>query len=238
MSTRHTRSTCSTPAADGNTAISSNAASAVSAHQLSTELAGSAIPPTTLNHPASESAPSNNVLTTVLASLSPEERERVIVSHDGSGSACAADPASEAPATPARGICTGNPCPAHCRSHRLRRTRGQCYEPCHCFDPRSLSRHQPNISQRDPGEPLPARENNKAVHLVQPAKLQRATVLVEHALKKGKLSLPELQSLIGFLSFCCKAVPLSRSFFRRLYDATSNYPHSGTGTAKQRHRLT
>jgi hypothetical protein len=101
MSTRQTRSTCSTPAADGNTAISSNAASAVSAHQLSTELAGSAIPPTTLNHPASESAPSNNVLTTVLAALSPEERERVIVSPDGSASGSAADPASEGNTAPA-----------------------------------------------------------------------------------------------------------------------------------------
>jgi hypothetical protein len=70
------------------------------------------------------------------------------------------------------------------------------------------------------------------------AKLQKATELVEHALKKGKLSLQELQSLIGFLSFCCKVVPLGRSFLRRLYDATSNYPHSGTGTAKQRRRLT
>jgi hypothetical protein len=45
MSTHQTRSTRSTPAADGNTAaVSSNAAA--SAHQLSTELAGSAIPPT------------------------------------------------------------------------------------------------------------------------------------------------------------------------------------------------
>jgi hypothetical protein len=66
-----------------------------------------------------------------------------------------------------------------------------------------------------------------------PAKLQKATELVEHALKKGKLSLPELQSLIGFLSFCCKVVPLGRSFLRRLYDATSNYPRSETSITKQ-----
>jgi hypothetical protein len=79
-----------------------------------------------------------------------------------------------------------------------------------------------------------------------PAKLQKATELVEHALKKGKLSLPELQCLIGFLSFCCKVVPLGRSFLRRLYDATSNYPRSETsnyprsetGITKQRRRLT
>jgi hypothetical protein len=65
-------------------------------------------------------------------------------------------------------------------------------------------------------------------------KLHKATELVEHALKKGKLSLQELQSLIGFLSFCCKVVPLGRSFLRRLYDATSNYPRSDT----KRRRLT
>jgi hypothetical protein len=70
------------------------------------------------------------------------------------------------------------------------------------------------------------------------AKLHKATELVEHALKKGKLNLLELQSLIGFLSFCCKVVPLGRSFLRRLYDATSNYPRSETGTTKQRRRLT
>jgi hypothetical protein len=67
-----------------------------------------------------------------------------------------------------------------------------------------------------------------------PAKLHKATELVEHALKKGKLNLQELQSLIGFLSFCCKVVPLGRSFLRRLYDATSNYPRSDT----KRRRLT
>jgi hypothetical protein len=109
MSTRQTRSTRSTPAAD---AASSNAAA--SAHQLSTELAGSAIPPTTLNDPAPELAPSNNVLTTVLAALSPEERERVIVrlfSRDGSASAPAADPASKGNATPAAPATHATPAP-------------------------------------------------------------------------------------------------------------------------------
>jgi hypothetical protein len=112
MSTRQTRSTRSTPAADGNTAASSNAAA--SAHQLSTELAGSAIPPTTLNHPASGSAPSNNALTTILAALSPDERERVIVrlfSPDGSASAPATDPASQGNTTPATPATHATPAP-------------------------------------------------------------------------------------------------------------------------------
>jgi hypothetical protein len=59
-------------------------------------------------------------------------------------------------------------------------------------------------------------------------KLHKATELVEHALQKGKLSLQELQSLTGFLSFCSKVVPLGRSFLRRLYDATGSYPRTGT----------
>jgi hypothetical protein len=63
-----------------------------------------------------------------------------------------------------------------------------------------------------------------------PAKLHKATELVQHALKKGKINLHELQSVIGFLSFCCKVVPLGRSFLRRLYDATSNYQRSETNT--------
>jgi hypothetical protein len=66
------------------------------------------------------------------------------------------------------------------------------------------------------------------------AKLHKATELVESALKKGKLNLQELQSLIGFLSFCCKVVPLGRSFLRRLYDATSSYPRSEPGTKRRR----
>jgi hypothetical protein len=67
-----------------------------------------------------------------------------------------------------------------------------------------------------------------------PAKLHKAIELVEHALKKGKLNLLELQSLIGFLSFCCKVVPLGRSFLRRLYDATGSYLRSESGTKRRR----
>jgi hypothetical protein len=59
-----------------------------------------------------------------------------------------------------------------------------------------------------------------------PAKLQKATELVAHALKKGKLSLQELRSLIGFLSFCCRVIPPGRSFIRRLYNALGQYPQS------------
>jgi hypothetical protein len=67
-----------------------------------------------------------------------------------------------------------------------------------------------------------------------PAKLPKATELQQHARKKGKVSLHELQSIIGFLSWCSQVVRLGRRFLRRLYDATSCYPQNGN----QRRRLT
>jgi hypothetical protein len=45
--------------------------------------------------------------------------------------------------------------------------------------------------------------------------LEKATELVWPAHTKGKLSLLELQSHIGLLSFCGKVVPLGRGFLRR-----------------------
>ncbi|KAA8914380.1 hypothetical protein FN846DRAFT_902094 [Sphaerosporella brunnea] len=76
--TRQTRSTRSTSASDGNTGASSSAAAIASAHQLSTEMEGSAIPPTT-SATTDNPAMHNNVLHAVLAAFSPEERERALV---------------------------------------------------------------------------------------------------------------------------------------------------------------
>jgi hypothetical protein len=50
-------------------------------------------------------------------------------------------------------------------------------------------------------------------------KQARALSLVRTYLKRKSLTLLELQSVIGFLSFAAKVVPLDRPFLRRLYNA-------------------
>jgi hypothetical protein len=57
----------------------------------------------------------------------------------------------------------------------------------------------------------------------------KALLLVRTYLRRRSLTLWELQSVIGFLSFAAKVVPLGRPFLRRLYNALSGYraaPHS------------
>ncbi|KAA8914005.1 hypothetical protein FN846DRAFT_902464 [Sphaerosporella brunnea] len=71
-----TRSTQSTAAVDSNTAALSSAAA--TAHQLSTEMEGSATPPTT-STTTDNPAQNNNILHAVLATFSPQERERALV---------------------------------------------------------------------------------------------------------------------------------------------------------------
>jgi hypothetical protein len=71
-----------------------------------------------------------------------------------------------------------------------------------------------------------------------PAKLQNTAQLVQHAPTKDKVIHHEVPRIIGFLSFCCNVDPLGRSFLRRLYNATSHYPHSKTGTTKQLRSIT
>ena len=60
-------------------------------------------------------------------------------------------------------------------------------------------------------------------------KLIHATELCEQFKKKKKVTLKELQSLIGFLNFACKVVVPRRAFLRRLIDltkgVTSNHHH-------------
>ena len=59
-----------------------------------------------------------------------------------------------------------------------------------------------------------------------PPKLEKARELVASAIRQKSLSLMELQSLVGFLSFCTKVVPIGRAFLRRLYTALSEYTTS------------
>ena len=43
---------------------------------------------------------------------------------------------------------------------------------------------------------------------------------IKHMLSKPKATLREMQSLIGTLNFCCRAIPMGRPFCRRLINAT------------------
>jgi hypothetical protein len=58
------------------------------------------------------------------------------------------------------------------------------------------------------------------------AKHAKALLLVRTYLRRRSITLLELQSLIGFLSFAAKVVPLGRPFLRRLYNALSCYSTS------------
>ena len=67
-----------------------------------------------------------------------------------------------------------------------------------------------------------------------PSKLSKVQALVRHFSPRHSIHLVELQSLLGYLSFCAKVVPIGRSFLRRLFDATrgnhtsTNRNHTGT----------
>ena len=54
---------------------------------------------------------------------------------------------------------------------------------------------------------------------VPPAKIPPLLELINHALGKHKITLRELQSLVGSLAFVTKAIPGGRAFCRRLYAA-------------------
>ena len=53
-----------------------------------------------------------------------------------------------------------------------------------------------------------------------PEKLDKAQSLVQHFSRRRSIHLAELQSLLGYLSFCAKVIPIGRSFLHRLFDAT------------------
>lgn len=55
---------------------------------------------------------------------------------------------------------------------------------------------------------------------IPPEKLVKLSELLILFLKKKKTTLQEFQSLIGLLDFCARAIPCSRAFNRRFYDAT------------------
>ena len=57
-------------------------------------------------------------------------------------------------------------------------------------------------------------------------KLEKVTEKIKHALENTTITLKELQSLIGSLTFVCKAVTPGRAFLRRLIDLTCNIKKS------------
>ena len=51
-------------------------------------------------------------------------------------------------------------------------------------------------------------------------KIEVLVAKIKSVMKKKKVRLKELQSLIGSLNFCCRAIPVGRPFCRRLINAT------------------
>ena len=56
-------------------------------------------------------------------------------------------------------------------------------------------------------------------------KHERATLAVQSTLARGTISFKELRSLLGFLSFCSRVVPLGRPFLRNLFNHLEHLSH-------------
>jgi len=61
-------------------------------------------------------------------------------------------------------------------------------------------------------------------------KLQKLQLQLDHILHKDKITLLQLQSLLGSLNFACRVVRPGRAFLRRLYDAS-------TSVKRQHHKI-
>jgi len=60
--------------------------------------------------------------------------------------------------------------------------------------------------------------NNMSVRIPQ-NKIDEVILKIHSVLSKNKSTLKEMQSLIGSLNFCCRAIPLGRPYCRRLLDS-------------------
>lgn len=58
--------------------------------------------------------------------------------------------------------------------------------------------------------------------LIPSEKLEKLKNLLGPLLNKSKITLKELQSITGLMSFCAKAIPSARAFLRRFFDLMSN----------------
>ena len=64
-------------------------------------------------------------------------------------------------------------------------------------------------------------------------KLEKATRVIAKVLSQKSVSFIDMQSLVGFLSFCSQAVRLGRMFMRRLWDF-NHFPRTGPRTTLRR----
>ncbi len=65
-------------------------------------------------------------------------------------------------------------------------------------------------------------------------KLEKAILALSKVLSQKAVSYIDIQSLVGFLSFCSQAVRLGRMFMRRLWDFINHYPRYATRSTLRR----
>jgi hypothetical protein len=65
-------------------------------------------------------------------------------------------------------------------------------------------------------------------------KLDRATKAVQDTLRLGYTSFKALRSMLGFLSFCARVVPLGRPFLRKLFNFVRELSHLHRPTTRRR----
>jgi hypothetical protein len=65
-------------------------------------------------------------------------------------------------------------------------------------------------------------------------KLNRATKAVQDTLRLGYTSFKALRSMLGFLSFCARVVPLGRPFLRKLFNFARELSHLRRPTTRRR----
>ena len=77
-------------------------------------------------------------------------------------------------------------------------------------------------------------DTNNFIVRVPPDKVARAEQATSFALEQPSLTLKEVQSLTGFLSFCAQAVQLGWIFMRRLWNFIAEYPPASSQFTRRR----
>ena len=63
-------------------------------------------------------------------------------------------------------------------------------------------------------------DSNKMIVRIPWEKIQQVMEKIGIVLSREKTTLKDMQSLIGSLNFCCRAIPMGRPFCRRLINTT------------------